>query len=121
MSKDSRIARAISFRRIRAAKERAKYWRERWKTHPETMRANLDRLNEARKAKANARTVEKLRPILDRMPRTIPSWEFRQRIAEAIGHGVTKDHPIITRFLSAVRRRGLVRFDESTMSWLVAS
>ena len=111
----SQVKRAKTFRQIRAAKQRTDYWRQRWKTHPETMRANLDRINKARKEKADERTA-KIVAVMARLPAVIPSWEFRAKVNEAIG-----DPQLYDRFLSCLRRRGLIRFDHETLCWHLAN
>ena len=112
------IKRAKTFRQIRAGIARAKLWRERWKTHPETMRANLDKINSRRKAKADERTQRLIR-FAESLPEKMQSGEMRQRIGDAL-EGFGRPRTETESVLSAMRRRSMLTFDLSTLMWTVA-
>ena len=112
------IKRAKSFRQIRAGIARAKLWKERWKTHPETMRANLDKINSRRKAKADERTQRLIR-FAESLPEKMQSGEMRQRIGDAL-EGFGRPRTETESVLSAMRRRSMLTFDLSTLMWTVA-
>lgn len=109
---------ARTFRQIRAGIARAKLWRERWKTHPETMRANLDRINAQRKRDAEVVT-RGLVVLIDNLPKQMHSWEMRPSIAKAI-HLTGKGGANVEATLSLLRRRSLISFDHKTQLWTVA-
>lgn len=118
--KAGRVKRAKTFRQIRAGLARAKLWRERWKLHPETMRANLDRINGKRKADAEERT-RRLRTFADTLPQQMDAGTMRESIGKslaALGH--RSDPPAVERILSALRRRSMVTFDAERLLWMVA-
>lgn len=112
------IKRAKTFRQIRAGIARAKLWKERWKTHPETMRANLDKINSRRKAKADERTQRLIR-FAESLPEKMQSGEMRQRIGDAL-EGFGRPRTETESVLSAMRRRSMLTFDLSTLMWTVA-
>lgn len=118
--KDSQ-ARGRAFKRALRARKQADYWRQRWASHPETMRSNLDRINGTRREKAAERT-ERLLQILSHCPKAIPSWELRKTFDNAVTlAGFTLTPTSSTVLLSALRRRNLIRFDHASLSWLVVS
>lgn len=111
---------ARTWRQIRQARRQAEYWRQRWKEHPETMGANLARINGDRR-QAAARRTTRLLEVLSHLPERVTSWELRPMVAaalEKVGH--VSDHHAIRRFLEACRRRSLIAFDMPTLSWSVA-
>lgn len=114
------VKRAKTFRQIRAGLARAKLWKERWAKHPETMRANLDRINGTRKANAEKRT-EHLKRLTAVMPDTVQAGDIRKVILDglvtlSVANPISRVEPV----LSALRRRGLVRFDLASLKWFVA-
>lgn len=118
--KAGKVKRAKTFRQIRAGLARAKLWRERWAKHPETMRANLDRINGTRKAKAEERT-KRLSVFAGHLPIQMQAGNVRQEIGKvltALGHRAEK--PDVERILSALRRRRMVTFDNVQLLWMVA-
>lgn len=116
-SAQARAAKARSFRQIRQARKQADYWRTRWQTHPETMGANLRRINTERQQLAGQRTA-RLLAVLENLPQLVKSWELRPAIAASLAKlGHATDAKAVERFLSAVRRRDLIAFDEKTLTW----
>lgn len=110
---------ARSWKQIRQARRQAEYWRLRWQQHPETMGANLARINGDRREKAARRTT-RLLEVLGHLPAKVSSWELRPLIASAlekVGH--VSDTMAVRRFLEACRRRRLIAFDMSTLSWAI--
>lgn len=110
---------ARTWRQIRQARKQAEYWRLRWQQHPETMGANLARINGDRREKAAKRTT-RLLEVLRQLPERVSSWELRPGVAaalEKVGH--VSDHRAVRRFLEACRRRRLIAFDMSTLSWTI--
>ena len=113
----TQIRRNYVFRKMLKARRQSQYWRERWKTHPETMRNNLDSLNRARKEKAAERT-KRLLAILGKCPEQIASWDLRKTLLEAItssGYSVTPTSSTV--LLSALRRRKLIAYHSESMTW----
>lgn len=110
---------ARTWKQIRQARRQAEYWRERWRKHPETMGANLARINGDRKQSAAKRTT-RLIEVLRQLPVTVSSWELRPLVAQALGKvGHVSDRHAVNRFLEACRRRRLIAFDMSTLSWAI--
>lgn len=110
---------ARTWRQIQQARKQAEYWRQRWKLHPETMGANLARINGDRR-QAAARRTTRLLEVLRHVPERVSSWELRPGIASAlekVGH--VNDHHAVRRFIEACRRRRLIAFDMSTLSWSI--
>lgn len=115
-----RVKKAKTFRQIRAGLARAKLWKERWAKHPESMRANLDRINARRKQIAEQRTAN-LKRLTATLPDTVPTGELRKGILAALqGFAVPNAEARVEPVLMALRRRGLVRFDLATLTWMVA-
>ena len=112
------IKRAKTFRQIRAGMARAKLWKQRWKTHPETMRANLDKINSRRKAKADERT-QRLTRFAKTLPEKMQSGEMRQRIGDAL-EVLGRPRRETESVVSALRRRSMLTFDLATLTWTVA-
>ena len=112
------IKRAKTFRQIRAGIARAKLWKQRWKTHPETMRANLDKINSRRKAKADERT-QRLTRFAKTLPEKMQSGEMRQRIGDAL-EVLGRPRRETESVVSALRRRSMLIFDLATLTWTVA-
>lgn len=114
-----RIRQVRNFRKVQAGKRQAEYWRQRWKTCPESMRSNLERINTTRKEKAAERT-QRLLAILAQMPVEIESWNLRKVCEEGITKaGYTLKPGIHLTLLQALRRRSLISYDHSTMRWKV--
>ena len=98
----------------------ADYWRKRWASHPESLRANLDRINRERKDKA-AEKGRRLAMLASSMPDTIHSSELRERIRYALqGHGMEGDRRQVERVRVGLIRRRLIAFDNVTLTWKVA-
>jgi hypothetical protein len=117
--KRQQIQRARTWRQIQQGKRQANYWRDRWASHPETMGANLRRINDSRKAQAHART-DRLLAVLNLVPVEVKSWDLRPSIASALDRlGHASDKPAVERFLSAIRRRNLITFDASKLAWIL--
>ena len=113
------IRRNKAYRKVQAAMRQAEYWRKRWESHPETMRSNLDRINGTRKEKAAERTA-RLLEILSQCPVVIKSWELRPTLeAGIVKAGYTLKAGSHMTLLQALRRRSLIAFDHSTLSWKV--
>lgn len=118
--KAGRVKRAKTFRQIRAGLARAKLWRERWAKHPETMRANLDRINGTRKAKAEHRTA-RLSEFAKALPIEMQAGSVREEIGKALASlGHRHERQDIERVLSALRRRSMLAFDNVALTWKVA-
>ena len=116
-----RVARARSWKKIQAMRRQSDYWRQRWVTQPEAMRANLDRINTARKEKAGKRT-EAILAIISVLPGTIPSLELRDALRTALGLAGHPSSPKdAEKLLSNLRRRNLVRFDLPSLTWHLLS
>jgi hypothetical protein len=119
--KARQIAKARSWRKVQAMRRQSDYWRQRWLTHPESMRSNLDRINTARKERAAKRT-EAILQIISILPASIPSLELRDALRTALG---IAGHPSTTKdaekLLSNLRRRNLVRFDLVSLTWHILS
>lgn len=110
---------ARTWKQIQRGRRQAEYWRTRWQLHPETMGANLRRINGARQADAARRTT-RLLEVTRLMQPTHMSWELRPSIAHALeqlGHAF--DPTAVNRFLSAARRRSLVSFHQPSLSWRI--
>lgn len=117
--KRQQIQRARTWRQVQQGKRQANYWRDRWASHPETMGANLRRINDARKASAQART-DRLLAVLQLIPGEVKSWDLRPSIASALDKlGHASDKLAVERFLSAIRRRNLLTFDAAKLSWVL--
>jgi hypothetical protein len=112
------IKRAKTFRQIRAGMARAKLWKERWAKHPETMRANLDKINAGKKAKAEERT-QRLTRFAKTLPEKMQSGEMRQRIGDAL-EVFGRPRREVEMVVSALRRRAMLTFDLATLTWTVA-
>jgi hypothetical protein len=120
--KDSpgRVKRAKTFRQIRAGIARAKLWKERWELYPDSMRANLDKINGTRKEDAAKRT-ERLITFAKTLPSKIQAGNVRQEIGKSLAaFGHRNEKPDIERILSAMRRRSMLRFDNVALVWMVA-
>jgi hypothetical protein len=112
------VKRAKTFRQIRAGMARAKLWRQRWQTHPETMRANLDKINNQRKADAAKKTVTLVR-FAKTLPGKMNAGEMRRTIGDAlVAFGSSKAK--VEMVVSAMRRRSMLTFDAGTLTWTVA-
>lgn len=110
---------ARTWKQIQRGRRQADYWRTRWQLHPETMGANLRRINDGRKADADRRTA-RLLEVTRLMQPSHSSWELRPAIAHALGQlGHAADDTAVNRFLSACRRRRLLSFDAPTLRWSV--
>jgi hypothetical protein len=119
--KDRRVARARSWKKIQAMRRQADYWRQRWVTQPEAMRANLDKINTARKEKAGKRT-EAILAIIAVLPTSIPSLELREGLRTALGLAGHPSSPKdAEKLLSNLRRRNLIRFDLESLTWYILS
>jgi hypothetical protein len=119
--KDRRVARARSWKKIQAMRRQADYWRQRWVTQPEAMRANLDKINTARKEKAGKRT-EAILAIIAVLPTSIPSLELRDALRTALGLAGHPSSPKdAEKLLSNLRRRNLIRFDLDSLTWYILS
>lgn len=115
--KDPKHAQRVGFRKSQAAARQAEYWRKRWKTHPESMRSNLEALNRARKEKAEHRT-EGLKLILANCRPDLLSWELKPELEAAIVKaGYTLKPNRVKTLIAALRRRNLISFDHSTLRW----
>jgi len=97
-----------------------RHWKTRWKEQPELMRANLDRLNAAKKERAKeitkllAKLAEKLQP-------EIPSWHLRQSLKYAIiSQGGDPSKKTVHKVLMAMRRRGMLTYIPDRLTWTVA-
>lgn len=116
---DPKHRRRVGFLKARKAKAQADYWRKRWQTHPETMRSNLESLNRTRREKAEERT-KRLVQILSHCPSQLMSWELRPTLEAAITKsGYTLKAGSYKTLMIALRRRGLVSFDASTLRWSI--
>ena len=109
---------ARTFRQIRAGIARAKLWRLRWQTHPESMRANLDKINAGRKRDA-AEVTKGLGRLLEHLPKQMQSGEMRKAIATALERAGKKGQNVEAT-LSLLRRRSMISFDHQTLTWTVA-
>jgi len=115
------IAKAKSWKKVQAMRRQATYWRNLWQTNPGPLAANLQRINNQRKEWADART-RVIADIIAPLPKTIPSTELKEKLRGALqASGKQHDQKAVTRLLSNLRRRGLIRFDLASLSWLVAS
>lgn len=84
------------------------------------MRASLDRLNAAKKAKA-AEITKVLAQIAGKMPSEVESWTLRQHLSSAIaGIGGTPDRKKVHKVLMAMRRRGMLTYHPERLLWTVA-
>ena len=119
--KANQIARARSWKMVQAMRRQATYWRKLWQTNPGPLAANLQRINNQRKEWADARS-RVIADIIAPLPKTIPSTELKDKLRGALAaSGKQSDPKAVTRLLSNLRRRGLIRFDLASLSWLVAS
>ena len=115
------IAKAKSWKKVQAMRRQATYWRNLWQTNPGPLAANLQRINNQRKEWADTRT-RVIADIIAPLPKTIPSTELKEKLRGALqASGKQHDQKAVTRLLSNLRRRGLIRFDLASLSWLVAS
>lgn len=120
MDKEKQIRRNKAWRKVMAGKKQTEYWRQRWLTHPETMRSNLDRINRTRKEKAAERT-QRLKDILGHCPAEIKSWNLRTVAEEAIVKaGYTLKANSLNVLVSAARRRKLLTYSPEKMAWMVS-
>lgn len=114
-----RVAKARSWKKIQAMRRQASYWRQRWASDPGSMRSNLDRINGDRQDKAAKRT-EVIKGIIKGLPATLGSLELRPALAVSLSNALLpstdKD---VEKLLSNLRRRGMVRFDSSSLRWQV--
>ena len=110
-----------SWKQIRAEARLANYWRKRWETQPDAMRANLDRLNKGRKDRAAERTRKLEAGLMIHLPSIIPSHELRGSIAAAMRKaGVEAPDPRrVNRVRMALIRRSLIVFDLAALAWRV--
>lgn len=84
------------------------------------MRANLERLNAAKKAKA-AETTKLLARIAELMPSTIASWDLRKTLGGAIEKvGGSASPKVVHKVLMAMRRRGMLTYLPESVTWTVA-
>ena len=84
------------------------------------MRANLDRLNAAKKARA-AEITKVLAKIAEKMSPEVPSWMLRQSLKYAIiAMSGNPDRKTVHKVLMAMRRRGMLTYNPETVSWTVA-
>ncbi len=114
---DPNFRRRVGFKKAQAAARQAEYWRKRWKTHPETMRSNLESLNRTRKEKAEKRT-EGLKRILANSRPELMSWELKPELEKAIVQcGYTLKPNSVKTLVAALRRRNLISFDPVTLRW----
>lgn len=114
---DPNYRRRVGFRKAQAGARQAEYWRKRWKTHPETMRSNLEALNRTRKEKAEKRTAV-LKVILGNARHDLLSWELKPELEAAIvKSGYTLKPNSVKLLIAALRRRNLISFDHSTLRW----
>jgi hypothetical protein len=97
-----------------------KYWGNRWKTQPEMMRNNLNRLIKANREKANAKT-ERLAKFISQLPPRVKSWELRPTLAnlhkQMTGEEVTK--LVMHRNIMSLIRRGMITFDDTNCEWVI--
>ena len=115
---DPRKARIWSARR--KAIRLADYWRKRWATHPESLKANLDRINKERKDRAREKT-RRLAMLAEAMPRAIHSSQLREAIRLSLhGLGMDGDRRQVERVRVGLIRRRLIAFDNVTLQWSVA-
>ena len=112
--------RARIWKAKRNAMRLADYWRKRWASHPESLKANLDRINRERKDRA-AEKGRRLAMLASTMPGQIPSQELRERIRIALqGQGMEGDRRQVERVRVGLIRRRLIAFDNVALSWKVA-
>ena len=84
------------------------------------MRANLDRLNAAKKAKASEIT-KVLAKVAEKMSPQVPSWMLRQSLSYAItAMSGNPDRKTVHKVLMAMRRRGMLTYNPETVTWTVA-
>lgn len=122
MSKEQadKARRARIWKARRNAMRLADYWRKRWASHPETLKANLDRINRERKDRAEEKG-RRLAMLASTMPGQIPSQELRKRIRIALqGQGMEGDRRQVERVRVGLIRRRLIAFDNVALSWKVA-
>ena len=112
--------RATIWNRRRKAIRLADYWRKRWATHPESLKANLDRINKERKDRAREKT-RRLAMLAEAMPPQIHSAQLRETIRIALqGHGMEGDRRQVERVRVGLIRRRLIAFDNVALTWKVA-
>ena len=124
MSKERKDSpgRKVIWNRRRKAMRLADYWRKRWETHPESLKANLDRINRERKDKAKEKT-RRLAMLAEAMPsKVIHSSQLRETIRLALqGFGMDGDRKQVERVRVGLIRRRLIAFDNATLSWSVVA
>lgn len=117
--KPNRFAKARSWKKIQAMRRQAELWRMIWKTQPEKMRANLEKINIESKTKARERT-ERIRQILGPVPKVVPSLELRPTLAKALeASGYAAGPKDVEKLLSNLRRRGMATFDLVSLAWQI--
>ena len=101
-------------------RRQATYWRNLWRKNPAPLAANLAKINNYRKEVAVKRT-EGILEIVAHIPDRIPSQDLKGWLSKGLeAENLEHDRKAVTKLLSNLRRRNLVRFDLDAMVWLVA-
>lgn len=114
------IARAKAKSNYARKMKLSKYWANRWKTQPDMMRANLNRLVKANRDKADHRT-KRLNDFVSHLPPRIKSWDLRPSIAKLYLQLSGQELPKlkIHSTVMNLRRRGMITYDESSCEWII--
>ena len=81
------------------------------------MRANLERINSARRQIADRRT-ERLKSFVASLPKTMGAGELRGEMSKALAaFNLPSTRSEVERILSALRRRSLISFDHASLTW----
>ena len=114
------IARAKARSKYARKMKLGRYWANRWKTNPDSMRANLERVNKINKDKADQRT-KKLNHFISLLPPRIKSWDLRPSIAKLYLQLSGQELPKlkIHSTVMNLRRRGMITYDEASCEWIV--
>ena len=114
------IARARAKAKFARKMKLGKYWKQRWKTDREGMLANLGRVNQRKKDRADQRT-KKLSDFISSFPPRVKSWELRplmvKRFAELFN--AEMDSKYIQRTIMNLRNRKMIVFDEAACEWII--
>lgn len=98
-----------------------RYWKTRWEKEADFMTGNLKAMIARRREQADARTTLFREKLIPALPDSIPSADIRKHLSKALqALGQQGDAKQVHRVLMALRRRGLVRFDLATLTWMVA-
>jgi len=114
------IARAKAKSKYARKMKLGRYWANRWKTNPDSMRANLERVNKSKKDKADQRT-KRLSDFVSQLPPRINSWDLRPSIAKLYQQLSGKELPKLKIHATVMhlRRRGMIVFDDTTCEWII--